>query len=524
MGKSIILDALVKREDFWLKSNDEQVVESSKKASSITIENLKSNSNLVLSMRKPDFQRETNQWDVNQTINFIKSFIDGELVPSVIFWQSPSGMTFIIDGAHRISALRAWIENDYGDGLISLNFFDGDIPQEQRNAANSIRKKIKSEIGSYEDLNKKLIERNSDPKIKIDPTLVTRLRNLATRELDLQWVSGNAENAERSFFKINTQGTPLDKNEEIILRNRKKSLAIAARSIIRSATGHKYWSDFSEEKQETIQKLSIEINNLLFKPEINEPVRTLQLPIGGQASNTSSLSILIRMLGLSDDVKIGTDKKIETKDDHDGSLTIKTLERCKKIMNVISGNESCSLGFHPAVYFYSERGKNIPDIFLGIYRLIIDKEKNNDREFYKNFTKSREKIESFLLHNKNIINQMMVGIRSGDRPEKIQNMFEYLVKENNYRIEDIFSYLNLKGSVVSIKQKADGKKFSNETKSSAFIKTAIQTALKCPICNGYLEPSMSVSYDHFIPIRDGGTGDEENCSLTHGYCNSSMKS
>jgi hypothetical protein len=27
---------------------------------------------------------------------------------------------FVIDGGHRLSALRAWMEDDYGDGTISL--------------------------------------------------------------------------------------------------------------------------------------------------------------------------------------------------------------------------------------------------------------------------------------------------------------------------------------------------------------------------------------------------------------------
>ena len=49
------------------------------------------------------------------------------------------------------------------------------------------------------------------------------------------------------------------------------------------------------------------------------------------------------------------------------------------------------------------------------------------------------------------------------------------------------------------------------------------TAIKCPICNGYLDPEKSVSYDHVVRRREEGTGDEENCQLTHPYCNQSIK-
>ena len=52
---------------------------------------------------------------------FIKTFIEGDLIPAIILWRSPGG-TFIIDGAHRLSALIAWVDNDFGDGTVSTEF------------------------------------------------------------------------------------------------------------------------------------------------------------------------------------------------------------------------------------------------------------------------------------------------------------------------------------------------------------------------------------------------------------------
>jgi hypothetical protein len=62
-------------------------------------------------------------------------------------------------------------------------------------------------------------------------------------------------------------------------------------------------------------------------------------------------------------------------------------------------------------------------------------------------------------------------------------------------------------------------RFSDDTKSAVFLSQALRTALRCPICGGYLDPNKSVSYDHKEPLREGGTGQDENCQLTHPFCN-----
>ncbi len=51
-----------------------------------------------------------------------------------------------------------------------------------------------------------------------------------------------------------------------MLKARKKPDGLAARAIIRSGTGHKYWAKFTEPKQTEIEKVATEINKLLFIP------------------------------------------------------------------------------------------------------------------------------------------------------------------------------------------------------------------------------------------------------------------
>ena len=100
-----------------------------------------------------------------------------------------------------------------------------------------------------------------------------RASRLATRAIPVQWIQGSADVAETSFFKINSQGTPLDDTEELLIRNRRKPIAISARAILRAGTGHKYWSSFSEDKVEAIEGRAADLYELFFEPEIEEPVK-----------------------------------------------------------------------------------------------------------------------------------------------------------------------------------------------------------------------------------------------------------
>jgi hypothetical protein len=111
------LDALIRREDFEIAidSNKIQTVEEAPK---LKIVELESDSFMFRRLRKPDSQRTTAHWPPEKIAAFIKSFVSGDLIPAVILWQSnTSGNIFVIDGAHRLSALIAWVHDDYGDKL-----------------------------------------------------------------------------------------------------------------------------------------------------------------------------------------------------------------------------------------------------------------------------------------------------------------------------------------------------------------------------------------------------------------------
>ncbi len=348
MANKVILDAMIRRADFAQQAESSTLELGDK----ITIEQLSNKSPITKLLRKPDFQRETNHWSPAQVAALIESFAKGELIPALILWKSDA-FVFVIDGGHRLSALRAWMDNDYGDGAKSREFFGPNIPKAQIARANATRRLVEKTVGRFSDL-----QELTDEDMKNDTKLGTVYSTVFTRSLHVQWIQGSQEVAEASFFKINTQGTALDATEELLLKHRKKAYAISARAIVRAGQGHKYWSEFEGDAPEKVEELAASVNRLLFQPDLVEPIKTLDLPLGGTASNIDALKMLIDVFSLMDG-EVHAKRILQKKEiDTDGTLTIELLKRAERLAERMSGNGSASLGLHPAVYFYTERGKH----------------------------------------------------------------------------------------------------------------------------------------------------------------------
>jgi hypothetical protein len=206
----------------------------------IGIHHLAFNAFFVGSLRKPDFQRETANWTPQKNVDLIAAFLDGDLIPAIILWRSGQ-YSFVIDGAHRLSAMLAWIYDDYGDRSRSVSFFNNQVPEEQLKLAKQTRQLVDDRIGTfgmYQDWLKNIFAAPEH--------LRKRLGNLANGAFVAQWVPAvDANGAQNSFFKINQAPTPIDPTEKRILKARESAVAIATRAINRGGTGHKYWRSFS---------------------------------------------------------------------------------------------------------------------------------------------------------------------------------------------------------------------------------------------------------------------------------------
>ena len=239
MATRVNLDALIPREDFEVIAEGEDAP----LKSSLQISDLEQDQFFYRALRKPDFQRETGEWDAKRVVGLIRSFIEDDLIPAVILWKNKDLM-FVIDGSHRLSALIAWVHDDYGDGDRSQKFFNYMIPEEQRSIAERTRKTVEQAFGSYKD-HKKATTNPDD----YGPDIVRRARRFGSLSVSLQWVKGDSKMAEKSFIRINQQAAIITPQELELIQSRKKPNTIAARAIIRRGTGHKYWYGFGDSKQ-----------------------------------------------------------------------------------------------------------------------------------------------------------------------------------------------------------------------------------------------------------------------------------
>ncbi len=519
MSAKVTLDALIPREDFEIQDDVSQSLGRSK--DTLSINDLKKGEFFFSALRKPDFQRETNEWDGVKICDLIQSFLDGDLIPALILWRNAGSLTFVIDGSHRISALAAWINDDYGDGEISKQFYDGIIDEEQVEIAGKTRLLIKSRIGAFADY-----QLATDYPNKVKPEIAHRAKSLGALAIQLQWVSGNSIKAESSFLKINQKASPIDPTELRILQGRRKPNAVAARAVVRSGKGYKYWSNYPSENQIKIQDIAKAVNDILFNPRLSNPIKTLDLPIAGKIYSSQSLPLLLDFINIVNGTLLKPNDAIQN--DSDGIETIKFLSNCYRVAQRINSKHPGSLGLHPFVYFYSQNGRYKPASFFAVTALILEFETHNS---FKTFTSVRKDFENLIVDHDYFVQQIVRKYRSAIASySHIKDFYLMCIKKlsegkstdqviSEIISEPTFDYLTKMVDEISLTKRED---FSRETKSEAFIKEARASALKCKICDGYIHKN-SISVDHIIRKEDGGLGTPDNAQLTHPYCNSTVK-
>jgi len=513
MATKANLDALIPREDFEVEDDKNQ----SSLTATIQVMELEPNRFLYPVLRKPDFQRETADWTPERIYELIASFLRGDLIPAVILWNAGRHI-FVIDGSHRLSALIAWVHDDYGDGARSRDFFEHQLPEEQIQVAEKTRKLIKRELGSYADHTHAIQYPD-----RARPDVVDRASKLASLSLSVQWVKGDAEQAEQSFFRINQQATPIDKTELRLLQARRKPNALAARAIVRSGTGHKYWSKFDANRRTSIEAQAKEIYKVLFTPNLKTPIKTLDLPVAGRGYSADTLPLIVDFVDIVNDVRVSN----RLDDDPDGDATIEFLRKVRKVVSRISGDHPSSLGLHPAVYFYGASGRYQPTAFLATVGMVRILESRNG---FSDFTKVRRDFEEFLLNHKSVANQFAYKYGSGMKGYSPLTGLYVTVADllisgldqssilQELRKNERFGFISFDEDSVPTRRRD----FSTDTKSSAFLKEALANTLRCAICGGHIH-SNSISLDHIVRKQEGGSGDVLNAQLTHPYCNTTFK-
>lgn len=525
------LDALIPREDFDALSS--KPTQRSMGTELKVTELAGSYYNLL---RKPDFQRETANWEPEKIVDFIQSFLNGDLIPApIMWWSDDGGLDFVIDGAHRLSAILAWVYDDYGDGEISRLFFGFKIPEQQMRLALRTRRLVDERVGAYSRL-----MYVAEKGIADDQELLVRARTTIAAKFDIQRVRGEAAAAEHSFFKINMGASAIDSTELGVLMARRKPNAIATRALMRSGTGHKYWVKFAPNVKSEIEGLAQEISADLFTPRLDEEARTTDWPVAGQPYSHTAFKTILDLVNQVNGVtanmwlpaKGGAKRKnldAVLPDDADGLATLEYLRRVRSETAWISGNEPRSLGLHPMVYFYNSVGNFQPVAYLAAIQFVKEL---RDRRRLDSFTQHRRGFEEFLLRHRYFVSQLVHAYGSRTRSlEPLVTLYRVLLESLESGLSDdasVIDRLRKEERLHALKDQDDSKnvprrkKFSAEVKRETLVRKVLESPMRCEICDARLSP-RSMTLDHKKRIQDGGLGDAENAQTTHPYCNSGYK-
>jgi hypothetical protein len=529
MADVVNLDALIPREDFLASEGADAGAVGKVEA---TCTDLTEGESFYSTLRKPDFQRETASWTPQAVCDFIQAFIDGDLIPSVICWQSPARLSFVIDGAHRFSAVIAWLQDDYGDGAKTIDFYNNVIPDEQRRIAKKTRTLVNLTVGSFKDYRAETQNPGSNPE------LTTRARALAHSKVPLLWIKGtDSAKAERAFRVINRSAVAIDPTELRILQTRFLPNAVAARAIIRNATGHKYWKTFSDEGQAEVVRLSQAVYKAFYSPPLQQPIKTIDLPIAGHGYGSQTLPLIYDFVNLANHTPV-TDSSKDKGDaaDKQESLpkqevseeaTLKVLGSADRLARRLTGVHASSLGLHPAIYFYSANGRHQPTAVLATAALLVDLE---DSEKLLEFTSVRRPFEDFLVEHKMFVNQLTTqhgSMAKGYR--QLKDYFQFVLTQfmEGKRAEDVtlllrdhdrYQRLVKERPITTDKPKP----FSRNLKQLVILRETLSKAIECHWCHARVD-SKSMHLDHVIDRDDGGLGDDANARLCHPYCDSTYK-
>ncbi len=513
------LDALIPRDDFAVDETPSKATPPDR----INIAHLDGHF-FVGDLRKPDFQRETAHWTPAKVVDLIRSFLDADLIPAVILWRAGASI-FVIDGAHRLSAMLAWILDDYGDRKKSLDYSGGYITEEQRRVAERTRDLVAKSIGSYAQYQAFKNNRAAAPE-----DMQKRLSNLADNSFIAQWVTAtDAKSAEESFFKINQQGTPIEPTERRLIRSRQSASAIASRSITHAGSGHRYWQAFRGEVQSSIETAGKEIYTALYNPPITSmPLTTLDVPVAGKGYN--ALPFVFDLVNYANNVRVADstsqkDDKTKLPTDSDGILTLQYLKEVRKKVDRITGDTPRSLGLHPVAYFYTRSGTFQPTVFIAVSGFVEDLQSKNK---LMEFTKHRREFEEFLIAHKEATTLLIKQLGSGAR--HIPRLREYYIfiltriiaGENRPGIEQglaadkNFAFL---AKAADFTPDVGDVSFTRGRKTAAFFAAALPNSARCHLC-GALVHKNSVQFDHDVDRKAGGSGALANAMVAHPYCNS----
>lgn len=488
-------------------------------------------------LRKPDFQRDTSNWNPRIICEFIRTFLDGGLIPSIIVWHSKNtNNVYVIDGAHRLSALIAYVNDDYGAGEISLKAWGQSIPPAQAKLHKDTKTLVDNTLGSFSQLSAFAL----DPELTNDLEKRRRGKAISTMSMHIQTVDGDTALAEESFYRINSSAVEIDETELDVIRARNKPNALATRALISAGKGHKYWDQLPNALE--IEKKAAVVHKLLFGDLSEIGPQSPDIPRAGQPYSSEAFKMVLDLVNIFNSVtpamwsrKQQNAKKknqstiVPLKDDLNGTATLGFLDQIERVASLAVGAADCpeSLGLEQGVYAYGNTGKFIPAAYIASIQFA---QELKDKKQLIAFTLVRARFEDFFFKNKSFLNALTHSKGSRTRSvESILVMYRTVLAEmrKGGTDEDILNRITqepqLKDLKRPVQEEEDAapprKRFSATVVRAKLIEEIVKARSRCTVCGACLPPS-SRSKDHKKKIEEGGLGELDNLNFTHPFCNS----
>ncbi len=512
-------------------------------------------------IHKPDFQRETNAWTPQTCVKFLESLVKGRIIPSIILWQNQeNGLVYVLDGAHRLSIIRAWMMDDWGDK--AGDYYERRDIVEIKKTGEITRALAKQEIGAYKDFEKgwyknmEFTEQGKAPKLEMvqreyEQAMFYGKVTLSNATLSLQWERGNYEAAEQSFLYINKQGQALDPWEANLIEYRRSSYARCIMSIANGGDNGYYWPQPSEgngsdellKLAESFQDRAADIHKRLFVPPLRSTITNVNVPFMVSPKYFQKHKHLIEVIPLLVDRVIADteEKQIELmkKDATDSSVTvIRNADRILSLMEqrlehlISPTHNSKSLSIVPLFYWYNQRTSYARGLFYGfIYWMLAGSEKDiTNRKIL--FSANRDTFEYVMFKLKRQIATLQEKGGAGlFATKRVGEFYQELLMllhgdqslgKDDPNLEDTVLTILKKRARITVSQSSKTKSsrtYSRSDKSKINMRELFQQAIRCHICGGIIDLEQGLQYDHVIDHAISKSTNIEDGKPTHPFCN-----
>ncbi len=526
----------------------------------------------VSQLRKPDFQRATLSWTPQDCVMLIQSMVERLVVPSIVMWTSPlSTYRYILDGAHRVSVVMAWLTDDWGEKAAAEVAETEEEEEQIKKAASEVREKLRQGVGFFTDLRadydefKRISDSGGDALEDLGEQRHQRALFYADyigkqSNFPVLWVEGDYNRAEQSFLRINNSGQGLSEWEKRVIEYRNSSAMRVIMSVANSSSAEHYWPALSrtdtqrEQLASQISEIHDGIRHLrtsLFEPPLGRPFRPGIVPMLGMPNPGGKADLLGELLCVLQGNR-GTEAEItallagdlgveESKPIVNNGLQLVTdaLDKLSYLTGAAmlsnNRNQNKSLGIIPLLYMYTDAGRYVRSLLYGFAYWLFNGNQEARLARMRIFCGYRAGFEQVLLHHKGDVVALTQRTGSGSEiTAQTAQYFHRLLETIIHNAGGISSIGFMQDYKVMVQEvigktvadaiefpeyQATGRVFTSRQKAARLYYTFFDNHARCGICGGFLDLTDAVQHDHVIDYAKGGPTDSANHQLAHPFCN-----